>query len=577
MSRSKLFGLLGLLCLVSLLLGACGDKTKAEPTPTPDDSTLSIDIAGTYNILGANPDTSEYGCMLDVTPDGDVYQWYWSACGEFDGVGLSRDNVVAVAWGGDECRAATYRIQEDGALSGRWANMGQNTLGAEQATPTDVAEGDIAGTFDVSGVKPDGSEYEGKLTITASGGDVYQLAGDAGGEELSGVGIREDDILSVAYGGENCSVLSYLVHDDGTLNARWAYVGYADLGTEKVTPVGADAGGHAATSLDPITLPEIEDDTEPRPSAGCGASPAATPGETETVSIVVGDLERVYLLYLPSGYDPNTPASLVLSFHGYTGAAGDMVDMNPQADKHGYIGVYPQGSAFASSSGMITSWNDLSCNASPGPEGPICADDASPYAFPPECGEPTPCNWCTCHDDLAYIDQMLDELEQNLCIDLNRVYAMGMSNGGMFEQRLGCDMADRFAAVAPIAGTLAKGFNCAPDTSTPIAIMNIHGSQDDYVDVSGKQSSDGYRYTAMADVMAAWSSAESQDCDQEVTVYTTVADGMRDMACTQNANCATGAEVVSCWWDAGHAWPGGSNQFGYEMMWEFFRKHSKKE
>ena len=104
---------------------------------------------------------------------------------------------------------------------------------------------------------------------------------------------------------------------------------------------------------------------------------------------------------------------------------------------------------------------------------------------------------------------------------------------------------------------------------------NIHGRQDTYVDVTGKDSSDGYLYTAIDDVMALWASPPSQNCDGQVTPYPTIADGVRGMSCTQHDSCATGAEVVSCWWDAGHAWPGGTTPFGNDMIWDFFLKNPK--
>lgn len=322
-------------------------------------------------------------------------------------------------------------------------------------------------------------------------------------------------------------------------------------------------------------------DTGTGPSAGCGKEPLTTPGVAGNIKMQVGDLQREYSLYLPAGYDPNTPTSLILSFHGYTDNAINWeygIGMDAQADEYGFIIAYPDATSFLGTSGRITSWNDLTCNASPGPEGPICSADAYVYDFPPECGEPTTCNWCTCHDDLAFIEQILDDLEANLCIDRSRVYAMGMSNGGMFVHRLGCDLADRFAAIAPVSGTLARGFNCAPESDTQISIMHIHGRQDNYVDVTGVESSDGYFYTAIDDVMAAWAAPASQGCDADLTPYPTAADGIQGMTCTQNANCTTGAEVVSCWWDAGHDWPVmGSNQFGNEMIWDFFSKNAKNE
>jgi len=295
----------------------------------------------------------------------------------------------------------------------------------------------------------------------------------------------------------------------------------------------------------------------------------------------IGDLEREYRLHVPRGYGESGPASLVLDFHGYTGTAEseevETTGLSRHADEHGYIIVYPQGTAFVIATGdRITSWNDQAGNASPGPDGPICTDTAYPYPFPPECGDPRPCTWATCHDDLGFVEQLLDKLEKTLCVDLDRVYATGMSNGGMFVHRLGCAIPHRFAAIAPVGGTLARGFNCAPDGSQPLSLMNIYGSRDDYVALTGTVSSDGYYYTSAEDVMDKWSGPDSQDCDPGTSSYPTSGDGILDLACTQHANCSTGAEVVNCTWDGGHDWPKDKTRdLGNEIIWEFFSKHSR--
>lgn len=323
--------------------------------------------------------------------------------------------------------------------------------------------------------------------------------------------------------------------------------------------------------------------SEAPPSSGCGKAPPARPGESSTLSMKVGDLERQYRLHLPRGYDQNVTTSLVLVFHGYTRTAEqteiESTLMSSHADENGYIVVYPQATSFVAPSGAtITSWNDLSCNASPGPEGPICSPHAVKYPHPPECGEAKGCNWCTCHDDLAFVGRLLDELGDTLCIDLDRVHATGISNGGMFVHRLGCDMPDRFAAIAPVAGTLARGFNCAPDRSTPISILNIYGSRDRYVALDGSESSDGYFYTSAADVMDAWANAASQACSGGEKPYPTSADGIERLSCTERADCATGAEVVNCSWEVGHVWPRTEDRhFGNDIIWEFFRKNGRKD
>ena len=42
------------------------------------------------------------------------------------------------------------------------------------------------------------------------------------------------------------------------------------------------------------------------------------------------------------------------------------------------------------------------------------------------------CNWATCYDDAAFIDQLLKALETELCYDPKLVFLVGESNGAMF-------------------------------------------------------------------------------------------------------------------------------------------------
>jgi polyhydroxybutyrate depolymerase len=315
-------------------------------------------------------------------------------------------------------------------------------------------------------------------------------------------------------------------------------------------------------------------------SPGCGTPPPVEPGETGAFSLRVSDLEREYRLHVPTGYDRSKAISVVLAFHSYNGAADEEethTGLSRHADKHGYLVVYPQATAFLTDTGRrITSWNDLAGNASPGPEGPICSDTADQYPHPPECGEPRPCNWATCHNDLGFVERLLDRLEASLCIDPERIYATGMSNGGMFVHRLGCHMPNRFAAIAPVGGTLARGFNCAPEGSTPLSLMNIYGRRDRYVSQEGDMSSDGYYYTSAAAVMRKWAGPSSQGCASASTPYKTSMSGTLGLVCTQHSHCSTGAEVVNCIWDGGHTWPESeSHDLANQTIWEFFSKHSR--
>jgi len=310
-------------------------------------------------------------------------------------------------------------------------------------------------------------------------------------------------------------------------------------------------------------------------SSGCGQTPPTAIGQTETLSIVFDSLNRSYNVHLPPSYDPNTPLSLVLNFHGYGGNPEEQENvtslMSEHADDTGYIVVYPAAYPFDDGDGgFVYTWNDLACNNSPGPLGPICAFSA--YSYPQHPCATDECEYCGCQDDVGFVNALLDEVEANYCIDTGRVYVTGFSTGAMFVQRVGCALADRLAAIAPVHGALHTGYNCAPSTTLPI--MEVWGSNDRIVPADGALSTDGYWYTLVDDVVDLWGA--SQGCDASATPYTTVSDGTRNWTCIQRANCAAGAEVVSCSWRGPHWWPKNKQgNFGAEAIWEFFSKHSK--
>lgn len=321
---------------------------------------------------------------------------------------------------------------------------------------------------------------------------------------------------------------------------------------------------------------EVELETEARRSAGCEVEAAFEVARTERLGMRVGELDREYLLRLPPNYDGETPTALVLDFHGYTDTAKSeekYTGLSEHADRLGFAVVYPEGTAFLTPEGdSISSWNDLAGSASPGPEGPICSGEADKYAHPPECGEPTPCNWATCHDDIGFIEELLDQLEASVCLDLDRVYATGMSNGGMFVHRLGCALPDRFAAIAPVGGTLARGFNCAPEV--PLSMLNVWGSNDHYVSQERPQSSDGYYYTSADDVLTKWAGA--QGCEASRQLFGTRHAGRLGLECVQHDACTSGAEVVHCTWEGGHDWPQSEvDHVGNDLIWDFFSSHSR--
>jgi polyhydroxybutyrate depolymerase len=88
-------------------------------------------------------------------------------------------------------------------------------------------------------------------------------------------------------------------------------------------------------------------------------------------------------------------------------------------------------------------------------------------------------------DDVGYLAAVIDDALARLPIDGRRIYVVGMSNGATMAGRLACELADRIAAIAQVAGTAAVGVAAGSHPSCPVPVLNIHGSADDYAPYEG--------------------------------------------------------------------------------------------
>ncbi|HEY2511959.1 MAG TPA: PHB depolymerase family esterase [Polyangiaceae bacterium] len=280
------------------------------------------------------------------------------------------------------------------------------------------------------------------------------------------------------------------------------------------------------------------------PCAGRTAQPL-----NSTWKVPVSGVERSFVVHVPASYDPSKPTPLVLNFHGYRMSPkleDWLTEMSAKADAAGFVVVYPQGV------GSPTSFNAGIC-----------------------CGSAAHDNV----DDVAFTGAMLDRLEADLCIDARRVYATGMSNGGFMSHRLGCAMADRIAAIAPVAGVNGDPI-CSP--SRPVPVLDFHGTDDPTVPYDG-DAKRGW-LSAPASVEG-W--AKRDGCDAERIESSPGAH----VRCVTRNHCQGGAEVTLCTVEgAGHTWPGGATVpwivaqgstnhevSADDLIWDFFQKHPMPE
>ena len=196
--------------------------------------------------------------------------------------------------------------------------------------------------------------------------------------------------------------------------------------------------------------------------AACGGSSttpqsAAKPTGVQHGSLVVDGLKRTYRLYVPPSLDPEKPVPLVVLLHWSDSTGDEMAATryDDQAKTSGFIAVYPDG--------FGGSWN-LNC--------------------------------CEPLDDVKFISHLLDQLTTDYRIDKTRVFAAGLSNGAILAYMLACNLSDRFAAIASVAGAMWFD-DCRP--TRPVSIMAVHGTADTTV-LLGKP---GQRYTA-ADAVQRW-------------------------------------------------------------------------
>jgi polyhydroxybutyrate depolymerase len=145
-------------------------------------------------------------------------------------------------------------------------------------------------------------------------------------------------------------------------------------------------------------------------------------------------------------------------------------------------------------------------------------------------------------DDVALFKALVTEVSKHANVDEKRVYATGLSNGGMMSYRLACEAADVFTAVAPGSGA-ALVFPCNP--ARPISVLDIHGTADGFVNYTQQELS-----TATL--------ARANGCmTATVPMPATVPDSGGDTTCITRSGCPSGVEITACTvTGGGHAWFG---------------------
>lgn len=293
------------------------------------------------------------------------------------------------------------------------------------------------------------------------------------------------------------------------------------------------------------------------PSRPLAAEPLS-PGD-HTRTLTVDELQRTYLVHVPKNYDPEKQTPVVLALHGAAMNGSMMIwfsGLSEKSEEAGFIVVYPSGTGI----GPCRVWN----------AGGFTKTMAEGSA-----------------DDVKYIGALLDDLVTVANVDTKRVFATGISNGGMMCYRLAAEMADRIAAIAPVAGAIAIAES---KPIRPVSVMHFHGKSDKLVTFRGpkKDLPQFLMFKSVEESIAIW--RKINECPDEPTTSEfsdKEDDGTRVIRKSYGPG-KDGAEVVLIEIKGGgHTWPGvkppisliGKSTFDIsanDVMWEFFQKHPMK-
>ena len=173
--------------------------------------------------------------------------------------------------------------------------------------------------------------------------------------------------------------------------------------------------------------------------------------------VIFDEIPREYTVYIPENYNHSIPTPILFAFHGFGGSNNFIMNsagFNEIADEENFIVVYPQGSLILN---LFAHWN----------VGGFTQISNT--------------------DDVAFVDYLISSLSQMYNINLDRVYATGMSNGGFMSFLLACQLSNKIAAIASVTGSMTTQTLNECDPQREVPILQIHGTNDPIVPYNGIQ------------------------------------------------------------------------------------------
>jgi polyhydroxybutyrate depolymerase len=289
-------------------------------------------------------------------------------------------------------------------------------------------------------------------------------------------------------------------------------------------------------------------------------------GGNHTITFNHAGRERSAIVHVPARAVEKRELAVVLNFHGGGGHGANQQEyslIDRLADRETFLAVYPNGTGRFDK--RLLTWNAGSC-----------------------CGYAAINNI----DDIEFVRALTGKLAESVPIDRRRIYATGLSNGGMMAHRLAAEAADVIAAVAPVAGGMVLP---RIKSARAVPVMHIHSVDDPRALYSGglgppfPLTKSRAFHPNVDRMIVRW--AAHNGCSAEPVISERRRDkDARAHTATRYLfpHCRDNSEVIL--WKltgAGHVWPGGKPNFMERLlgpstdiiganaeMWQFFKRFS---
>ncbi len=266
---------------------------------------------------------------------------------------------------------------------------------------------------------------------------------------------------------------------------------------------------------------------------------------TITLNMVYDDSARSFLVHFPPGFSNAQHLPLVINMHGLgsNGAQQEFYSrMSETSDANNFVVCYPNGLSSRWNSGFVPPYN-----------GGV--------------------------DDVGFISKIIDTLYQLYNINLTRVYACGMSNGGFQSYRLACDLENRIAAIASVTGNISEltALNCVLSRKVPV--LHIHGTEDPLVPYDGETG-----IKSVEETISFWLTKNQCSAANDTVHYPDIdPNDSSTVERIRYATCGSGTEVMFYKiTGGGHTWPNAYINFIYgptnrdfdasQEIWDFFNR-----